>query len=162
MDSQKLLNPEQDRDPISANEDGKKVEFVTNQNEEEASKDEGNPEKPGRSRQGYQLKIAVSQRHYPANKKNSSHYTGWFFIPVNLFHQLQNPVFIFYLFIMVLEMIPQVSMTGGLPNTILPYSIVILIQMIVDFVICFKVNNLDWVQNSMKVGVIPGQSFQKR
>ena len=153
MEERKLLKSNPDPDPNADADADKKVEFETNQRDDEASQDADSPDKKkgGRSAGGYQLKIAVSQRHYPANKKNSSHYSGWFFIPVNLFHQLQNPVFMFYLVIIVLELVPQVSMTGGMPNTILPYSIVILIQMIADFVICFKVNHLDWIQNSMKV-----------
>lgn len=128
----------------------RKVEFKT---QEEEAPVEPPPKQASTSPQttGYNFKVAVSQKLYPANKKNSSHYTGLSFIPVNLYHQLQNPVFQFYLFIMILELLPWVSLTGGVPNTLLPYSIVVLVQMLVDFLICFKVNDLDWIQNNLKV-----------
>ena len=141
---------ESEKEILQESKEEKKVNFDTKQEEEEV-KEENNSEKGGKSSTGYGIKIAVSQKQYSANKKNSSLYSGLTFIPLNLFHQLQNPVFQFYLVIMILEVIPQVSITKGLPNTLLPYSIVILIQMIVDCFIYFKVNNLDWIQNSMKV-----------
>jgi phospholipid-transporting ATPase len=120
-----------------------------NEEEENAQDDQSNIGIQNKNQ--YQLKIAVSQKHYPSNKKNSSLYTGWTFIPINLYHQLLNPVFQFYLIIMIFEVIPPVSMTNGIPNTILPYSIVILIQMIADYFIYFKVNELDGIQNNMEV-----------
>ena len=132
----------------------KKVGFETNQKNEDNKSNESKDSKEkkgGRSSNGYELKIAVSQKQYPANKKNSSHYSFWSFIPVNLYHQILNPVFQFYLLIMILEVIPWVSVTNGIPNTFLPYSVVIVVQMIVDYFISFKVNNLDWVQKSLKV-----------
>jgi hypothetical protein len=131
-------------------DDEKKVDFETKQDEEMEDSDDGS-KKGGRKSSGYELKIAVSQRQYTKNKKNSSLYSAWSFIPVNLYHQLLNPVFQFYLIIMILELIPQVSITNGVPNTMIPYSIVILIQMIADYFIYFKVNNLDWIQNNMRV-----------
>ena len=99
----------------------------------------------------YEIKVAVPSKLYGTNKKNTSQYTGLTFIPLNIYTQLQNPVFIFYLFIMALEMVPAVSVSDDLPVTLFPYTIVIFIQMILDYAISFKVNNLDNIQNKMTV-----------
>ena len=101
---------------------------------------------------GYNIKVAVPNQSYGTNKKNSSQYTGLIFIPLNLWQQLKNPVFQFYLLIMILEVVPGVSVTEQLPRTMYPYMIVMIIQMAVDYLVMFKVNILDDIINNKKVG----------
>ena len=112
------------------------------------------------SSSGYEVKVAVPKKSYGTNKKNSSQYTGLSFIPLNLWQQLKNPVFQFYLLIMILEVVPGVSVTDQLPRTLYPYMVVMVIQMIVDYLVTFKVNNLDNIQNDKKVTIL--RFFEKK
>ena len=129
----------------------KKVGFQSNNEAEKKTTDEKKEVKEESSPSGYEVKVAVPSKNYGLNKKNSSQYTGLIFIPLNLFQQLKNPVFQFYLLIMILEVVPGVSVTDQLPRTLYPYLIIMVVQMIIDYFITFKVNNLDNIQNNLKV-----------
>ena len=129
----------------------KKVGFQSNIEGENNTTDNKKESNDSSGSSGYEVKVAVPSKRYGTNKKNSSQYTGLSFIPLNLYQQLKNPVFQFYLLIMVLEVVPGVSVTNQLPRTLYPYLIVMVIQMIVDYLVTFKVNNLDNIQNNMKV-----------
>ena len=135
-----------------ADSEKKKVAFQTEdtgENKSDSGSEDG--EKSEGKDSGYLLKVAVPRKKYGKNRKNTSQYTGLAFIPLNLFQQLKNPVFQFYLFIMILELIPGISVTNGLPLTLYPYVIIMLIQMMVDYFITFRVNKLDNIQNHKKV-----------
>ena len=139
---------------IDKEEDKKKVGFNTDSSEGSSDDEGGKDDAKGggkSSSSGYEIKVAVPKKKYGANKKNSSQYTGLSFIPLNLYQQLKNPVFQFYLFIMILEVIPGVSITDQLPRTLYPYGLIMLIQMFIDYFITFKVNILDNIQNNTKV-----------
>jgi hypothetical protein len=69
-----------------------------------------------------------------------------------MYDQIKNPVFIFYIFIILLESIPPIT-PYPFPYTVLPYSVVILVQMLLDFKITFGVNKLDNIQNNKKVDI---------
>lgn len=131
---------------------GKKVGFQSNASGENKTTDDNKGDSGSdSSSSGYEIKVAVPKKSYGTNKKNSSQYSGLSFIPLNLWQQLKNPVFQFYLLIMILELVPGVSVTDQLPRTLYPYMVVMVIQMIVDYLITFKVNNLDNIQNNKKV-----------
>ena len=129
----------------------KKVGFKSNEEAEKPSPDDNKAEKKASGSSGYQVKVAVPNKSYGSGKKNSSQYTGLTFIPLNIFQQLKNPVFQFYLLIIILEVIPGVSVSDEMPTTLYPYLIIIFIQMIVDYLITFKVNGLDDIHNDQKV-----------
>ena len=129
----------------------KKVGFQSNNEEEKQTIDEKHKPAQNRNILGYNVKVAVPSKIYGNNKKNSSQYTGLLFIPLNLYQQLKNPVFQFYLLIMILEIIPGISITDQLPRTLYPYLIIMIIQMIVDYLVTFKVNKIDNIQNKIKV-----------
>lgn len=151
-DETELLNKSQEEE----NDDKKKVGF---QSDKASGDGEDDDEGDDDNISGYTIKIAVPNRSYGNNRKNSSMYTGLSFVPMNLWQQFLNPVFQFYLFIMILEVIPPVSITEGLPRTMYPYAVVMIIQMFIDYLVTFKVNNLDNIQNSKDVGLNP--VFQK-
>jgi hypothetical protein len=139
----------------SASDDSqKKVNFKSNEEAEKKTTDENESEGKESESSGYSVKVAVPKKSYGSAKKNSSQYTGLSFIPLNLFQQLKNPVFQFYILIMILEVVPGVSVTDQLPRTLYPYLIVMIVQMTVDYLITFKVNNMDNIQNNMKVQTI--------
>ena len=129
----------------------KKVEFKSNDEADKKSLDDQKSEDKDSKSSGYSVKVAVPKKSYGSNKKNSSQYSGLSFIPLNLFQQFKNPVFQFYLLIIILEVIPGVSVSDEMPTTLYPYLIVILIQMIADYFITFKVNIMDDIQNDLKV-----------
>ena len=130
----------------------KKVDFDDNNEGDNKTDDDNKKGDSSSSMSGYTIKVAVPNKSYGTNKKNSSQYTGLSFIPLNLWQQLKNPVFQFYILIMILELVPGVTVTNGLPRTLYPYLVVMVVQMTVDYLITFKVNNLDNVINLKKVG----------
>lgn len=144
---------------INEEEVDRQVEFnydtmVTAPTSKPASDDEdGEDDKSNKKNSGYEIKIAVPKREYGKNFKNSSVYEKSTFIFVNMYHQIKNPVFIFYIFIIILESIPQTS-PYPFPYTTLPYFVVIMTQMILDYRITFGVNKLDNIQNNKKVNII--------
>lgn len=148
-DETELLKKSQEEE----NDDKKKVGFQSNEGSGDGDEDDEGDDDSSSS--GYTIKIAVPNRRYGNNRKNSSMYTGLSFIPMNLWQQFLNPVFQFYLFIMVLEVIPPVSITEGLPRTMYPYGVVVFVQMLIDYFVTFKVNNLDNIQNNQTVGLNP-------
>jgi hypothetical protein len=145
----------------SESENEKKVGFESQGSTDKKTNDENNDEKSSSKSSGYSVKVAVPKKSYGTNKKNSSQYTGFLFIPLNLWQQLKNPVFQFYLLIMVLEVIPGVSVTDQLPRTLYPYMVIMIIQMIIDYLVTFKVNNLDNIINYKKVKLFIFKKFKK-
>ena len=71
----------------------------------------------------------------PAFKPNSirtSKYTAITFLPKNLIEQFSKLANIYFLFIMVLQIIPQISISGGQPAILFPLVVVIAISGIKD------------------------------
>jgi hypothetical protein len=132
-------------------DDEKKVGFDETEGADKKTDDEANGDNSGSDASGYVVKVAVPNKSFGSNCKNSSQYTGLSFIPLNLWQQLKNPVFQFYLLIMILELVPGVSVTNMLPRTLYPYLVVMIVQMTVDYLVTFKVNNLDNIINDKKV-----------
>ena len=139
----------------------KKVGFESNDSVDKKTTDENTKDSSSSKSSGYTVKVAVPNKSYGTNKKNSSQYTGLLFLPLNLWQQLKNPVFQFYLLIMILEVLPEVSVTDQLPRTLYPYALIMIIQMIIDYLVTFKVNNLDNIINYKKVGHLYRNLFKK-
>ncbi len=62
---------------------------------------------------------------FPACRWCRSNYTWWNFLPVFLFEQFGRFANAYFLLVAVLQTIPSISITNGLPTNLLPLSIVL-------------------------------------
>ena len=67
------------------------------------------------------------------NVIRTSKYTSWSFLPLNFFYQLCKAANIYFIIICLLQMIPSISISGGLPTNAPPLLFVIFVSMVKDF-----------------------------
>ena len=70
---------------------------------------------------------------YQSNKICTSKYTCANFIPKNIYQQFKKLANLYFLIISVLQAIPEISVSEGIPNLLLPLFIVVLFSAIKDF-----------------------------
>jgi phospholipid-transporting ATPase len=75
---------------------------------------------------------------------------------VNLFVQFMNPVNLYFLLIAVLQLIPSISLTGGLPTVAVPLAIVVIVNMIKDSIEDYRRHVSDNKENSQSVEIAQG------
>lgn len=71
-------------------------------------------------------------RRFIRNKIRTTKYTMLTFIPKNLFEQFSKMANVYFLFIMVLQIIPPISITGGQPAILLPLLFVVAVSAVKD------------------------------
>lgn len=62
---------------------------------------------------------------------HSSRYTWYNFVPVFLLEQFMRMANAYFLFVCILQSIPTISLTGGVPTSLLPLSVVLLFDGVV-------------------------------
>lgn len=77
------------------------------------------------------------------NAIKTSKYTPITFVPKNLFVQFSKVANLYFLIIGIMQMIPQISVSGGFPVIFVPLSIVIGVSAIKDFYEDLKRKNSD-------------------
>ncbi len=66
---------------------------------------------------------------FPTNALTTSRYTFWNFLPLQLFEQfLLQPANLYFLFVGILQIIPAVSTTDGIPTMYQPLAFVVLVS----------------------------------
>lgn len=89
-----------------------------------------------------------------AFKKNSvttSTYTKANFLPKNLAKQFSKAANVYFLFMMILQLVPGVSLTNGQPTILVPLMFVIMVSAVKDIFEDMKRHASDNVENSKKV-----------
>jgi magnesium-transporting ATPase (P-type) len=71
-------------------------------------------------------------RRFTMNSIRTSKYTAITFLPKNLFEQFSKMANVYFLFIMVLQIIPQISISGGQPAILLPLLFVCAVSAVKD------------------------------
>jgi hypothetical protein len=74
------------------------------------------------------------ERKFKSNSISTGIYAWYNFIPLNLFLQFSKLANFYFLLMLVLEVIPSISDTGGAPVLILPLGFVVGVSMIKDLV----------------------------
>jgi len=69
-----------------------------------------------------------NRTRFPSNKVKTSQYTPWTFLPVNLYEQFSEPPNLYFLLVGLLQIIPAVSTTAGVPTMYLPLLFIILVS----------------------------------
>ena len=65
---------------------------------------------------------------FPSNLVRTSKYTFWNFLPRNLFEQFTEPANMYFLFVGILQAIPAISTTAGIPTHYLPLSFILIVS----------------------------------
>lgn len=71
-------------------------------------------------------------RRFIRNKIRTTKYTWFTFVPKNLFEQFSKMANVYFLFIMVLQIIPPISITNGQPAILLPLMFVVAVSAVKD------------------------------
>jgi phospholipid-transporting ATPase len=100
--------------------------------------------------------IGIHEDGYASNSVSTSRYNILTFLPVNLFVQFMNPVNLYFLLIAVLQLIPSISLTGGLPTVAVPLAIVVIVNMIKDGIEDYRRHVSDNKENSQSVEIAQG------
>lgn len=70
------------------------------------------------------------QQEFPSNVVITSKYTAWNFLPKNLFEQFLEPANSYFLFVGLLQAIPAISTTAGIPTHYVPLSFILAVSAI--------------------------------
>ncbi|OMJ67067.1 hypothetical protein SteCoe_35873 [Stentor coeruleus] len=89
-----------------------------------------------------------NQELYKSNKISTCKYNAITFLPKNLFIQFQKLANIYFLLVAVLQSIPQISNSNGIPNILLPLSLVLTVSAIRDILEDKKRRKSDKEENS--------------
>lgn len=97
------------------------------------------------------IKIPVQDRSlYPLNKISTCKYNIITFLPKNLLIQFQKLANIYFLIVAILETIPEISNTDGIPSILLPLTLVLTVSAIRDLIEDRKRRKSDNEENSRK------------
>ncbi|RQM26118.1 hypothetical protein B5M09_002587 [Aphanomyces astaci] len=99
---------------------------------------------------GVGLSTPPPDTSFAPNRISTSIYTPYNFLFKNLFKQFARLSNMYFLFITVLQVIPQVTLSGGYPTTIVPLVFVLFVNAIKDLIEDIHRHNADTVQNSSK------------
>ncbi|KDO26634.1 hypothetical protein SPRG_08038 [Saprolegnia parasitica CBS 223.65] len=83
-----------------------------------------------------------------SNRVETSLYTPYNFLVKNLFKQFSRFANLYFLFITILQIVPQVTLSSGIPTTIVPLLFVLIINAIKDLIEDVHRHNADRIQNS--------------
>lgn len=90
----------------------------------------------------------TSPKLYTRNKICTSKYTLLTFIPKNMYQQFKKIANMYFLIVSVLQAIPQISVSEGIPNLLLPLFIVVVISAIKDLLEDLKRKQSDKDENN--------------
>ena len=88
-----------------------------------------------------------SPKLYVSNSISTSKYNLLNFLPKNMYEQFQKSANVYFVIIAVLQSIPQISVTGGIPNILLPLLFVLTVSLIKDVLEDFKRKKSDREEN---------------
>jgi len=102
----------------------------------------------------------LSDSRFKVNKIITSKYTKFTFLPKNLFEQFSKMANIYFLFILVLQVIPPISISGGQPTILLPLLFVIAVSALKDMSEDYGRHRSDSQENNKKVLVVNPKTGQ--
>ena len=100
------------------------------------------------------ITIGSKKRAYGNNFIKTNKYSLLTFVPVNLFEQFTKVANMYFLFIAILQCIPDASITKGMPLILIPLSFIVLITAIKDIIEDLKRYNSDKEENRNKTEIL--------
>lgn len=106
------------------------------------------------------LGVVASDVQYPSNAVKTSIYTAYNFVPKNLFKQFTRFSNVYFLFITVLQLLPDVTSSNGVPTMVLPLAFIIVVSSVRDMMEDIQRHKADRQQNQLPVNKIRFTSAQ--
>lgn len=97
----------------------------------------------------------TEQSRFVGNQIHTAKYTWWSFLPKNLFFQFTKMANVYFLIMMIFQMIPQISISDGRPTIGMPLGFVVLVCMVKDIIEDSKRHSSDNRENNSEVLCIP-------
>lgn len=111
-----------------------------------------------------------------SNTVRTSKYTLLTFLPLNLWEQFHNPSNVYFIILIIMQCVPQISVTNGVPYTAVPFTFILALGAARDLWEDMKKKNADLGENQLYVSrlragtdpphtqahwgdVLPGQVF---
>ena len=104
--------------------------------------------------------VNTHDRRFCGNTIRTTKYTWFTFIPKNLFEQFSKMANVYFIFIMILQIIPPISITGGQPAILLPLLFVVAVSAIKDLFEDIKRHRADAQENHRKALVMEPKTGQ--
>lgn len=98
--------------------------------------------------------VSSSRVEHCSNRVTTSHYTAWSFLPKNFVEQFSKPSNAYFLFIMILQIIPSISVTDGKPTIAIPLTIVFFVNAIKDAIEDWRRHQSDQSENEQLTTII--------
>ena len=132
-----VIEEDDDDDMMSDSDDGGKKKKNDVKNETERS-----------------IKIAVPKTAYGNNSIQTSEHSILGFIPYNFLTQLIDPLNLYFIFLIILQLLPSVSVTAGLPTLVIPFVVVFIIRGIKESVDNINLSREAGLVNNQKTDVM--------
>jgi phospholipid-transporting ATPase len=94
------------------------------------------------------------------NRVTTSHYTLINFVPKNTFEQFSKPANLYFLFLSILQVLPEVTTTGQLPTILLPLVCIVCLNALKDALEDWRRHRSDREENERKVLTLKGEAGQ--
>lgn len=107
------------------------------------------------------IKIAVPNHSLPSNKITCTRYSLWTFLPAAGLALVREPSFLFYLGVLVLQILPTLTISNGFPTAIIPILFVVVLVLFERAARDLAVWRLDRLENNFKTQVLKGSTLQE-
>lgn len=94
-----------------------------------------------------QIDIPAPPKQFISNSIKTCKYNCLTFLPKNMIEQFSKSANIYFLIIAILQSMPQISVTGGIPNILLPLSFVLTVSAVKDLLEDIKRSKSDKEEN---------------
>lgn len=94
----------------------------------------------------------------PDNGIQTNKYTKWNFLPKNMMEQFSKKANIYFLFIGIMQTIPYITISNGLPAIFLPLAAILLITALKDFFEDYKRKKSDVAENSKSINIFDSET----
>ena len=101
-----------------------------------------------------EFRIGTNVPAYKKNEISTTKYNVYNFVFKNLFEQFSKLANVYFLFLAVLQCIPQISATGGWPTILMPLMTIVMITMVKDGYEDYKRYKSDQEENNKQALVI--------
>lgn len=105
--------------------------------------------------------IGTPQPFFTNNTVSTTKYTVWTFLPMNLLYQFSKIANLYFLFLTILQIIPEVSISGGIPTILAPLSFIVLLSMVKDAFEDYKRYKSDREENEKQAFVWKSGKFDR-
>lgn len=110
--------------------------------------------------EGYRdLVVGQPQTFFRNNLISTTKYTIITFLPLNLIYQFSKIANIYFLFLTILQIIPEVSISRGIPTILAPLSFIVLLSMVKDAFEDYKRYKSDREENEKQTFVFRNGKF---